>query len=161
MKDAGMIFPEGYRVVCQYLNDIYDQTHDDTLGSLLGGMSLLPDGTPADPAYTEDWNNAVNHAMQGYETVGFEVDLAYDAGIWFLEGWLALGWRLSTAEVHNKRLWADLSDDNQAPVCRVVRDMIERKRMDLWEKSVKDVSADMDNPYLRLINERRRIYGPK
>lgn len=150
-----MNFSKGYRMMYQYLDGLWDWTHDDTLGDLLSGMSLLPDGTPADPAYIGDWNSAVSLAKQQFPAEEFSSDFAYNAAIWFLEEWLAIGWGSTATEVHVKRLWKDRTDppdDDQAPICGLVRDMIERKKMNLWEKAVKDVSADIDDPYLRFIN---------
>ena len=37
----------------------------EELGSILGSMSLLPDGRPADPAFASDWQQAVNEAVAG------------------------------------------------------------------------------------------------
>ena len=41
---------QAYVAMYQYLKRIYDLTGSDELGGLLGSMSLLPDGQPADPA---------------------------------------------------------------------------------------------------------------
>lgn len=40
-------------------------TQSDDVGSLLGGMSLLSDGEPADPAYLSEWNEAVEKVQHG------------------------------------------------------------------------------------------------
>lgn len=37
----------------------------EELGSILGSMSLLPDGSPADPALSADWQEAVTAAVSG------------------------------------------------------------------------------------------------
>jgi len=37
----------------------------EELGGILGSMSLLPDGSPADPALALDWNDAVAAALSG------------------------------------------------------------------------------------------------
>ena len=37
----------------------------DDLGCLLGSMSLLEDGSPADPAFDKDWSEAVEKAFSG------------------------------------------------------------------------------------------------
>ena len=37
----------------------------EELGGILGSMSLLPDGTPADPALASDWRDAVVAAVSG------------------------------------------------------------------------------------------------
>ena len=37
----------------------------DELGSILGSMSLLPDGGPADPSLASDWQEAVQAAVAG------------------------------------------------------------------------------------------------
>ena len=50
---------EAYAAMFTYLLDLYERTQMDDLGGLLGSMSLLPDGTPADPAIWSDWLKAV------------------------------------------------------------------------------------------------------
>ena len=44
----------GYRIFFRYLDYIWNTEEHDWLGALLGGMSLLADGCPADPAYASD-----------------------------------------------------------------------------------------------------------
>jgi hypothetical protein len=56
---------QAYAAMYQYLKRIYDSTGSDELGGLLGSMSLLPDGQPADPAAWSDWLRAVSDAREG------------------------------------------------------------------------------------------------
>lgn len=57
-----MYFPTGYRMMFDYLDSLYQRTKADELGVLLGSMSLLGDGEPADPAHGPDWEQAVRQA---------------------------------------------------------------------------------------------------
>jgi hypothetical protein len=41
------------------------RTKSDELGGLLGGMSILEDGSTADPAIVNDWREAVEYALKG------------------------------------------------------------------------------------------------
>ncbi|MBK1725243.1 hypothetical protein [Thiocystis violacea] len=51
-----------YAAMYEFLVDYYERTKSDDVGALLGGMSLLPDGNPADPAIWPDWMNSVSKA---------------------------------------------------------------------------------------------------
>ena len=42
---------------------VYGLTQADEIGALLGGMQLLDDGTPADPALLADWAQAVETSI--------------------------------------------------------------------------------------------------
>ena len=44
------------------------------LGGLLGSMSLLSDGTPADPALASDWREAVGAALSGSVSAQLQLD---------------------------------------------------------------------------------------
>jgi hypothetical protein len=46
---------EAYAAMYLFLCDLYEKAGYDQLGGILGGMSLLEDGTTADPAYWQDW----------------------------------------------------------------------------------------------------------
>lgn len=56
---------EAYTAMYAYLKMLYDMTGSDDLGGFLGGMSLLEDGTPADPGVWDDWMRAVKQARHG------------------------------------------------------------------------------------------------
>lgn len=50
---------EAYLAMFYYLDAYYDRTKSDEIGSLLGDMTLLEDGSPADPAIWIDWKIAI------------------------------------------------------------------------------------------------------
>lgn len=56
---------EAYAAMFAFLEHRYDMTKSADLAGLLGSMSLLPDGNPADPAVWEDWLDAVRKAKSG------------------------------------------------------------------------------------------------
>lgn len=56
---------EAYAAMFAFLEHRFDQTQSDELGALLGSMSLLPNGTTADPAIWEDWCAAIAKAKSG------------------------------------------------------------------------------------------------
>ena len=58
-----MTAEQAYAAMYFYLEDIYARTHSTELGGMLGGMSLLEDGLPADRAIVADWQRAVERAM--------------------------------------------------------------------------------------------------
>jgi hypothetical protein len=48
-----------------FLERYYQATHADEVGALLGGLSLLPDGSPADPGFRREWLDAIEAVMGG------------------------------------------------------------------------------------------------
>jgi hypothetical protein len=56
---------EAYAAMYAFLDLVYQATQSDDLGSLLGGLSTLEDGGPADPAYGYEWLECVELAKQG------------------------------------------------------------------------------------------------
>lgn len=56
---------QAYSAMFHFLEQLYKRTKSNELGSLLGGMSMLEDGSPADPAIVEDWQQAVEYALRG------------------------------------------------------------------------------------------------
>lgn len=67
---------EAYAAMYEYLKTLYQTTASDDLGGFLGGMSLLDDGKPADPAVWADWLRAVEKARQG--KVGMKLEFKQD-----------------------------------------------------------------------------------
>lgn len=56
---------QAYAAMFHFLDDFYSRTKSDDVASLLGSMSLLADGGPADPAIAVDWREAVTLAIAG------------------------------------------------------------------------------------------------
>lgn len=56
---------DAYKAMYHFLNKTYQLTHSDDIGSLLGWMSTLDDGTTADPAIWDDWLEAVDAVTKG------------------------------------------------------------------------------------------------
>jgi hypothetical protein len=50
---------QAYLAMYSFLEELYTKYEFDQLGGLLGSMSLLPDGTPADQAMWGDWLRAI------------------------------------------------------------------------------------------------------
>ncbi len=113
----------GYRTFYRYLENIWDAEEHDYLGGLLGGMSLLADGSTADPAYESDWDKAVSESDNQNDS--------YKIGINFLRDWLAIGYI--------------------EEIGQILSDMESNKRLDLWQKAVQDIQMNNDDPNFRLM----------
>ncbi len=53
---------EAYLAMFSFLSEYYFRTESAGVGALLGDLSLLENGTPADPAAWQDWLEAVKKA---------------------------------------------------------------------------------------------------
>ena len=115
----------GYRIFHRYLEHIWNAEEHDHLGALLGGMSLLADGSTADPAYESDWDKAISKSDNPNDS--------YQIGIQFLKDWLEIGY----------------IDE----IGQILLDMESNKRIDLWQKAVHDIQMNVDNPYLHFMSE--------
>jgi hypothetical protein len=56
---------QAYAAMFHFLKQLYNRTKSDELGGLLGDLSMLEDGHPADPAVWNDWQQAVKFAIEG------------------------------------------------------------------------------------------------
>ena len=54
---------QAYLAMLEFLRRYYERGQSDEIGGLLGGLSLLGDGQPADPAQTADWEWAVRAVL--------------------------------------------------------------------------------------------------
>ena len=115
----------GYRIFFRYLDYIWNAEEHDWLGVLLGGMSLLADGCPADPAYASDWDEAIDKVS--------EPDNPYQIGIQFLKDYLAIGY----------------IDE----IGQILSEMEKNNRLELWKKAQYDVTHDLDDSYLSFVYE--------
>ncbi|QEL20302.1 hypothetical protein [Limnoglobus roseus] len=50
---------QAYLAMFEFLRRHYERGPTDEIGGLLGSLSVLADGTSADPAYANDWAEAV------------------------------------------------------------------------------------------------------
>lgn len=56
---------EAYLAMFEFMAQLYQRTGSDEVGSVLGDISMLADGTTADPAAWGDWMRCVEKARQG------------------------------------------------------------------------------------------------
>lgn len=56
---------EAFKAMYAFLLEFYERTGDNSIAALLGSLSLLPDGKPADSALWSDWIKALEKAVQG------------------------------------------------------------------------------------------------
>ena len=65
MNNPNLTEKQAYLAMYSFLDEYYQITKSDSLGSLLGSMSLLEDGDTADPAILSDWKDAVKKVLEG------------------------------------------------------------------------------------------------
>jgi hypothetical protein len=61
---------QAYLAMFAFLEKEYRLCPSDDIGGLLGSMSLLPGGMPADSAVVEQWREAVDAALAGTVDAG-------------------------------------------------------------------------------------------
>jgi hypothetical protein len=62
---------QAYLCMFEFLRRYYERGPTDEVGGLLGSLSLLPDGQPADPAYARDWAEVVAAVLAAEATGGY------------------------------------------------------------------------------------------
>lgn len=68
-----MSVKEAYLAMYSFLEELYSKCQFDQLGGLLGSMSVLHDGYPADKAIWADWLQSVEKAKTGQVEVGLKI----------------------------------------------------------------------------------------
>lgn len=58
---------QAYTAMFHFLKQLYERTKSDDLAGFLGDMSMLENGSTADPAMLHDWERAVEYALRGGE----------------------------------------------------------------------------------------------
>ena len=56
---------EAYKAMYYFLENLYSLTKSDDLDIFLSSMMLLEDGGTTDPAYWQDWLNAIEKLKNG------------------------------------------------------------------------------------------------
>ena len=64
---------QAFLAMYSFLDAHYQRSKADDVGALLGSMSLLRDGSPADPAVASDWQAAVAAALSGSVHAAMEI----------------------------------------------------------------------------------------
>jgi hypothetical protein len=64
---------EAYLAMYAFLEAHFSRTASSDVGALLGELSCLPDGEPADPAVVADWAKAVSDARKGLVSADLRV----------------------------------------------------------------------------------------
>ncbi len=73
---------EAYIAMFSFLEELYSKYEFEQLGGLLGSLSMLPDGSPADQAMWNDWVKCVQRSRQGCVDASIHLnDTPKDSGI--------------------------------------------------------------------------------
>ena len=70
MSSLKLTDKEAYLAMYSFLEEYYQLTKSDDLGSLLGSMSLLEDGGTADPTIESKWLETVKKSIKGDVNAG-------------------------------------------------------------------------------------------
>ena len=58
---------QAYAAMFHFLEEYWKRGKSDDIGGLLSSMLMLQDGSTADPAMANDWQQAVDYALKGGE----------------------------------------------------------------------------------------------
>lgn len=62
---------QAYLAMFAFLESQFQSTGSGDIGALLGALSQMPDGSPADPAHQHEWAVAIEAALAGKVKAGF------------------------------------------------------------------------------------------
>lgn len=62
---------QAYLAMFAFLESQFQSTESGDIGALLGALSLMSDGSPADPAHQREWAAAIEAALAGRVKPGF------------------------------------------------------------------------------------------
>ena len=65
MSESKLTKEQAFLAMYSFLDEYYQLTKADDIGGLLGSMSLLPDGSSADPAIQKEWEEAIQKVIAG------------------------------------------------------------------------------------------------
>lgn len=109
-------FIDSYMSMYYFLDDLYFQTFDDELGSMLGGMAVYKQGPDQklesrDPAIVQEWLVALQSALQddaiSYQNVQLSSEQAYQSVYHYLRLYCDLGAEDTTIQLKRSYWWKD------------------------------------------------------
>jgi hypothetical protein len=65
MSSQNLSPDQAYLAMFAFLQSYWERGRSEDIAGLLGSMSLLEDGSPADPALASDWKDAIRLAAGG------------------------------------------------------------------------------------------------
>lgn len=131
---------QAYHALIRFLEIYYEQIDSDDLGSLLGEMDFLSDGSTADPAAWEEWTDSINIVKPKEETLT-RIE-AFNAMRKFLETYYK---QTSSSDVGSI-----LNDSKILPNGNTVNPVIWNN----WTKSVDIVLKETNNTHYAFILKR-------
>lgn len=72
-ENISLSIKEAYIAMYIFLENEYELTGSSDIGGLLGGLSLLANGSTADPAAWSDWVDAVRKAVTGNNDISLKI----------------------------------------------------------------------------------------
>lgn len=143
MNDLKLDHVEGYLSMYAFLDLLWERKDEswDELAEMLGAMSLVGDGLPADRGYVQDWDEALE-AVAGYRRGVFAPMGIYKAMLFFLNTYDSRG---SNDEFKRLivRLEEDLKANSSPSILQIWQDWmmcVERakaKQVDAWLRLTK------------------------
>lgn len=64
LDEAQVSVRQAYQAMFHFLDNYYQMTQSDEIRGMLGSMALDSDGLPMDPAYSQDWLDAIRKAKE-------------------------------------------------------------------------------------------------
>ena len=64
---------QAYIAMFEYWLEVYKRTNSDEIGNVLSELSILEDGSSADPAAIKDWSRVVDRVVKGKYDIKFKI----------------------------------------------------------------------------------------
>ncbi|MBN6149244.1 hypothetical protein JR065_02725 [Xanthomonas sp. AmX2] len=64
---------QAYMAMFEYWLEVYKRTNSDEIGTVLSELSILEDGSSADPAAINDWLQVIDRVVKGEHDIKFKI----------------------------------------------------------------------------------------
>jgi hypothetical protein len=71
---------QAYIAMFEYWLEVYKRTNSDEIGNVLSELSILEDGSSADPAAIKDWSRVVDKVVKGKYDINLKSYLSKNKG---------------------------------------------------------------------------------